>query len=162
MRQHRRLLPIILSLLVLLLLCACGGTEDTDSSVSTDVHQLAADIVATGPFTDVHTDNTNGQALSVYGLDDSSVTDYSVYFSSMATPEEVAVFQVASPEQENAVLEACRSRQSSQVQSYESYAPDQVEKLNNAIIGSSGDLVYYIVTTNNDTVKKVLQDYGLQ
>ena len=60
------------------------------------------------------------------------------------------------------MTEACKARQSSQVQSYESYAPDQVEKLSNAMIGTSGDLVYYIVSKNNDTVKKVLQDYGLQ
>lgn len=162
MKKPCRLLCLALAMTMIFLLCACSGSGGSDSDSSVDVHQMAADIVATGAFTDVQTENTNGQALSVYGLDEDSVSDYSVYFSSMATPEEVAIFKVSSPEQESAVLDACKARQSSQVQSYESYAPDQVEKLNNAIIASSGDVVYYIVTKDNDTVKKVLQDNGLQ
>ena len=162
MKYSSRLLSLTLSLLLVFLLCACGNSGTADSKEAVDVHELAADIVATGVFTDVQTENTNGQALSVYGLEEDTVSDYSVYFSSMATPEEVAIFRVSSPEQASAVTEACKARQSSQVQSYESYAPDQVEKLSNAMIGASGDLVYYIVSKNNDTVKKVLQDYGLQ
>ena len=162
MKNSSRLLSLTFALLLVFLLCACGNAGQADTADSVDVHKLAADIVATGAFTDVQTDNTNGQALSVYGLEDDSVSDYSVYFSSMATPEEVAIFKISSPEQASAVTDACKARQSSQVQSYESYAPDQVEKLNNAMIGTSGDLVYYIVSKDNDTVKNVLQENGLQ
>lgn len=161
MKVSHRILCLTLSLLLLLCLCACGSSDEPESASGVDVHALTAEIVETGIFTDVEVENTNGQALSVYGLDEAGIPDYSVYFSSMATPEEVAVFQVNSPEQASAVMDACRARQASQVQSYESYAPDQVEKLNNAMIGNVGDLVYYIVTPDTDAVKKVLKKHDL-
>ena len=160
MTTHRfSALALILALLVMM--CACGASDPAGSSLSVNVHDVAAAIVATDAFTDVTTENTNGQALSVYQLDEDSVSDYSVYFSSMATPEEIAIFEVSSPEQASTVLDACKARQSSQVQSYESYAPDQVDKLNNAIIENVGDYVLYIVSKNPDTVKKVLRQYDL-
>ena len=99
MKYSSRLLSLTLSLLLVFLLCACGNSGTADSGEAVDVHELAADIVATGVFTDVQTENNNGQALSVYGLEEDTVSDYSVYFSSMATPEEVAIFRVSSPEQ---------------------------------------------------------------
>ena len=159
--MYKRLSYLFLALILLLALCACGSSEETASDSPLDVHQVAADIVATGAFTDVTTENTNGQALSVYGLAEDTVLDYSVYFSSMATPEEVAVFEVSSPEQASTVMDACKARQSTQVQNYETYAPDQVEKLNNAIIANVGDVVYYIVTNDPDAVKSVLKEYDM-
>ena len=83
MKYSSRLLSLTLSLLLVFLLCACGNSGTADSKEAVDVHELAADIVATGVFTDVQTENTNGQALSVYGLEEDTVSDYSVYFSSM-------------------------------------------------------------------------------
>ena len=159
--MHKSLSILLIVAVLLLTLCACGSSEEVPSDSQLDVHQVAADIVATGAFTDVTTENTNGQAVSVYGLSEDTILDYSVYFSSMATPEEVAVFKVSSPEQTSVVLEACKARQSSQVQSYETYAPDQVEKLNNAMIANTGDVVYYIVTKDTEAVKSVLKNYGL-
>lgn len=159
--MDKRLSVLLLALVLLLCLCACGNNEETASNNQMDVHQIAADIVATGAFTDVNTENTNGQALSVYGLNEDSVLDYSVYFSSMATPEEVAVFEVSSPEQASAVMDACKARQSTQVQNYETYAPDQVEKLSNAMIANAGNVVYYIVTNDSDAVKSILKNYDL-
>lgn len=159
--MRKRLSILLIAALLVFTLCACGSSEEVTSESKLDVHQVAADIVATGAFTDVTTENTNGQALSVYGLSEDTVLDYSVYFSSMATPEEVAVFEVSSPEQASAVMDACTARRVSQVQSYETYAPDQIEKLNNAIIANVGNIVYYIVTKDSEAVNAVLKNYAL-
>ena len=99
--------------------------------------------------------------LTLYKLDKADIADCDVYFSSMATAEECAVFKAAGKDAAARILEACKTRQASQLTAYENYVPTEVAKINAAIITQAGDYVFYIVSNDQAKVSSVLSGCGV-
>jgi len=155
----KKLTGAISALLAVLILAAASGCGAKTVPENIDIKAMASEIVKCGAYTDSMSDSVS-TALSLYGIDKADVSDFDVYFSSLATAEECAVFKASGSEAAARILTACKTRQSSQVTSYENYVPTEVAKINAAIIMQSGDYVLYIVSNNQSTVKTVLEKYG--
>jgi len=158
----KKLTAVSVPLCIVLLLFAAGCSKQSGPT-DLDVKAAAAAVIASGAYTDeMSLPADPSMALSQYKIDAADVSDYCVYFSSMATAEECAVFKAANADAAARVLSACKARQASQVTSYQNYVPTEVAKINAAIIQQAGDYVFYIVSNDQAKVTSVLAGYGVE
>lgn len=156
MKKFTGAVSAILSVLILLAATGCGNAK-TPKDV--DISAMAAAIIKSGAYTDSMSDKSTA-AQTLYGIDAADLKQSDVYFSSMATAEECAVFEAVDSAAAGRILTACQTRQTSQVSSYENYVPTEVAKINAAVVAQSGNYVLYIVSNDQAAVKTVLAQYG--
>lgn len=149
-------------LLCIVILLFSSGCQKQSVPTNLDVKAVTAAVIGSGAYTDSMGEAKAQTALSLYKLDAADVAECDVYFSSMATAEECAVFKAAGKDAASRILAACKDRQSSQVKSYENYVPTEVAKINAAVIQQAGDYVFYIVSNDQAKVASVLSGYGVE
>lgn len=133
-----------------LLLSACGTERKIDCNA------LAHDLYTQLDFDDELSEIEPDMAKKIYGIQDA--VSMIVYLSSGATAEEIAVFEL--PDHESAVhaQEQMEKRIASQKASFERYIPDEVERLNHAIVRCSG--CYTVLCVSRDAkATEILQKY---
>lgn len=132
----------------------CGGKSGEKEY---DVDTLSAEIVASSAFSDILSQVKPDIAPTFYGFDAADVESMSLYCSTGATTEEVGIFKCKDADAASRVLEKAKERVSFQKTSYESYAPAEVPKLNDAIVKADGVYVFYIVASDYSPVKSILK-----
>lgn len=86
-----------------------------------------------------------------------SVSDY-VYFTSATTSVcETGVFKVKNEDTKNALLSAFETRKENLISTYENYSPEDVETAKNMISGSFDDVVWFVITKDNNSVKETIE-----
>lgn len=135
-------------LAAVLLLGGCGGKATNVDIVPADA---AAAIVEQVSFTDTLVEAEGDVAKNFYPLDD-RITDYAVYISgSGSTASEVAVLKVADAANAAHAEEIVRSRLDTLVAMFENYRPDEMVKLQNPLIETRNNVVYFV--TADDTAQ---------
>ena len=86
-----------------------------------------------------------GTALGALGL----YGPFAEWAGAGATAEELAVFELADAEAAGALLDALRARNAEREESYAGYLPDEVPKLQNTLLLSTGR--YVLLCTAPDT-----------
>jgi len=158
MKRFTGVICLIIVVSILLMTAGCGSKQE---QITVDVNALSADIIGSGAYTDAMGQTSTEVALNIYGLDSNSVAEASVYFSSMATAEECAVFKATSLDDVRTIVDACQARVNSQIESYKNYVPEEVPKLNNASIITYSDYVILTVSNDNALVDNVLKAAGI-
>ncbi|NCC66696.1 MAG: DUF4358 domain-containing protein [Clostridia bacterium] len=131
-----------------------AGTEDA----ACDFDSLASDLCASDAFSDILSPVSDEIARGLYGYEAEDVLDCTVMCSTGATSEEIGLFRCADEEAAIRVAAAAESRALAQKSAYESYAPDEIPKLDDAVIESKGEYVFFVVSKNRDAVKKLLDE----
>ena len=127
---------ILLPLLALCLcLTACGGTAD---EAGYDPAAAAQALLDSGAFT---------QAL-----------DALVYASLSAGAEEIAVLKLGSAGAAEAALTALENRVAEQREALESYQPEEVGKLDSAIVEQKGNTVLLVVAADAALARSTLDE----
>lgn len=153
---------ILFTLIFTVILTACG--EDTQWTVSDySPVERATELQSTEALSDtiVYTEGTNpideyfdyylGDAALLEGIE-----DY-VYFTSAATSvAEAGVFKVKDKATADALLEAFDTRAESLAMTYENYSPEDTERANNMKKGSFDDVVWFVASSDNDSVISVI------
>ena len=146
-------------ILAALLVCAaCGNTDAQPEEPSVADSVSAAPQTAAAwltllqeklPFDDQM--SPTDQAAAIYGIldEDGYTGDAAMIISTMATPEEVAVFRTDAVYSAQALCELAQARIEQQKASYASYAPQEVPKLDSAVIRVCGDYVIVCVCADN-------------
>ena len=165
-----RKIAVLLSLLIVLSLAACGKAPVQTDAPSAEATVAAAPqsadawldlLSASLPFDD-SMQSVPDRAPSLYGiLDEDGYTGGSaLYISTMATPEEIAVFEVDPAFSAEALTELAEARIARQKESYASYAPEQVPKLDSAVIRTCGSFVIVCVCADNAKAETLLAAYA--
>ena len=92
----------------------------------------------------------------LYGV--SNAKEAVVYISSGATAEEIALFSFETQEEAKQAEELAEARIREQRESFESYVPEEVKKLDNAVILQSGNEVAVCVA-DGKAAKEILSKY---
>ena len=148
--------------LSLVLLAACmvfgilAGCAQKAKPAEYNLEALATQIKDSGAFSDILSPITKSIAASLFGFEDADVSDCVVYCSSGATTEEIALFKCANEEAATKLKANAEKRRDSQKAIYESYAPGEPPKLDDAIITQNGLYVFYIVSVDSSKVQAVL------
>lgn len=150
-------MKFVLILCAVVLSAACAKKES--KSYEFKASDLASSIVKSMKFEDDLAEVDKDSVISKYDTDMLNIDNSSVYMSTTATSEEVAVFVLEDEEQAQTVLEKCTSRLEAQRTVYSSYAPQEVTRIDNSYIEKINNIVVLCVTSDSDAAKKVVDDF---
>ena len=139
----------------------CGKTNESqvESQVEIDVQKAADDILNKGDFKDNLGAIDKSMALTrLYSLDEAQIKASAFYTNSNATAEEIAVIETTSSEYVDTVKAAFEARITSQEAACKDYLPDEMPKLESAVIYSSGNYVILCVSNDNAGAKELIED----
>lgn len=112
---------------------AQNGEKQDDSAV---LNAAAEELLKNAGFEDELNPADKATVEKLYGI--GNAKEAVVYLSSGATAEEIALFSFESEEDAKQAEELARARIQEQKESFESYIPKEVKKLDDAVIKRSG------------------------
>lgn len=137
-----------------LCLCSCNK-EEGKTPATADVAAIISDSVE---FTELIALTNDNIGPRYYGIDLEAIEEYEVLVcSSGALADEVAVFKMKDREDVEDMLDVVRDRKQDLYDRFVDYVPEEVNKINNAVIGSNGNYVYFVVSSNNSAAKKAAE-----
>lgn len=138
-------------------LTACQGGS---SKTSIDVSSLADDLNAKTIKSDTLTETSSDMLSTIYFFENGQVSESKAFMSSGATADEICVVKCVDENAAKAVTELFQTRVNNQSKLYESYNADEVGKLGDAIIKSSGSYAVLVVCDDYDEAGDVLKEAG--
>ena len=152
-----KVLTVITSLgaMLCLLLCSCG--EEAPDAVSTYNPTATAEaLLASKAFSGALEEIDKEMIPDYYGLDGSTIQEAVAYGSLSAGAEELVVLTLNDEQGAKAAVEALNKRVESQKQALKDYQPQEVAKLDGAIIDQRGNSALLVVAADADAAQTVL------
>lgn len=147
-----RMIPAVLVLC--LTLTACGSKDS--GSAGYDPAATAQALLDSGAFTDTLETTDKDTVAILYGVEADSIVDCACYTSLSAGAEEIAVLTMADADSAKAAMDGLKARVADQKAVLESYQPDEVSKLDNAIFTQSGNTVVLVVAADAEKAQSTL------
>lgn len=169
-RPARRAFVSLLALAFALAVCmSLAGCDDGRGSGSAgeggaDAMAFGEAMLQAGPnlpaMTTVGSDEENAEDLFSYlsDIDYSKVSSFFLSYSSEGLADEVAVIGLKQPSDVAAAVASLESHASGRVSLYRSYGPDQVKRVEGALIFGSGSYAVLVVGDDQDAMKAAFQD----
>ena len=151
--------------------CGSAPVETPDNSEAAEVEIAQADIeiapsditaavLAEIPINSAIEKGVDDLQFYFADLDTASVEAASYYMcASGAYPDEIAVLKFTSPELAEQGKSAVEARLEKQISVYESYTPDEMYKLEGAVIEVRQNYVFYFVTSDNSRASEIMDSY---
>ena len=154
----KKLIVSVCMLALVLSLTACSGKGGKEINV--DIAKLAQDLNSQAVTSDTLTSTAAEMLASIYFVDAEQIEAGTAYTSSGSTSCEVAVFQCKQASQTAEVEKLFKNRVSNQSTLFSTYAPDEVTKLDNAIIKTAGKYAVLCVCDDKAKAESILKEYG--
>lgn len=143
MKRFFRLAALLLALTLTLLLAACGGGEEKAADIDPD--QLAQSIMEQVSFKDSLARVEGDLAKEWYFLDD-KVTDHAIYIDGTgASAQEIAVLKAADAADAAHLEQIMQDRLETLAFYFENYVPAEMQKINNPVIVTKGNVVVMVL-----------------
>ena len=104
------------------------------------------------------TDMDSESTCRFYDVDTGLVNDSSAYVGSGATAERMAVFEAVDADAAGSIADAQQTFTDGWIAGYSDYKPDEVPKLESAVLEQNGVYVVFCVSADNTTAKTAVQD----
>lgn len=140
---------MLAAMMAAMLLTSCN-----EQPKDVDISALASQIVGEVSFDDSLSEIDDDMISMLYSID--GYTDAVLYKGSGATAEEVAIFKMETKDDAKAALEEAQAHIQSQIESYESYIPEEVSRLEDAIVRQDGCYVSVVVSGDSAAAEKLL------
>ncbi len=152
MKKRLLVLPLILSAV---LLSSCS-----QSTVKTDVvpSELAESLKNGVTFTDTLEEIDKQTLLINYDIAVEDIEDTAAYAGTGATAEEIAVFEAKDEQSAKEVYDAAVKRLAQRSEDYEAYRPEEVPKLDSAVVKQAGVFVAVCVSPESDIAEKIINN----
>lgn len=155
----KKYLSMALAVLMLILsLTACGGKSKEVTASAADLAKQLSETVSDGTLSSEPV--VSNILSSTYFVDMEQIEDSAAYMSTGATACEVAVIKCKDSSYTSEVEDLFKSRVEKQSELFASYAPEEVTKLDAAIIKTSGNYVVLCVTDDTSKAESVLEKAG--
>ena len=142
-------------LLIILSIAACGKPKE----ISIDTEAFLGEISSGNLFKDALEPIPEKTVSSVIGIDFEQIESFSYFMGAGATAEEYGVFKCSSEEYAKKLTEQFEKRVTTQRALYETYAPDALPRLDNAIIKQSGSYAAIVIADNHSSALSVVDKY---
>lgn len=139
---------ITILLAVCLIAALAAGCAPSSDAKEYNFEELSTKLQDSGAFSDLLSPVDIELASTLYGFEVSDVEKCVVLCSTGATTEEIGLFKCKDEQAAAKVKAAAEERVKSQRAAYESYAPAEMPKLDDAIVMSDGVYVFYVVAEN--------------
>ncbi|MCM1466770.1 MAG: DUF4358 domain-containing protein [Alistipes sp.] len=133
--------------------------EETTTPFTLDIANVHQAVIDADVFEDELAVIDVSYIEMLTGIATSDFLDGIISGGSGATAEFLAIFETADETAAAALKEKCEAYVTKQVQSYADYMPAEVDKLNHAVIKSSGSYVILCVAGNYETAGTVIAEY---
>lgn len=150
----RKISLIAVVVTMLALVTGCGGKK-----ADFDVASLGNDLATKITYADTLAPMDLDMAGMFLNLSDVNVTKASIYEGSGGTAEEIVVLECASDEDAKKAEEVLKTRVSEQIESFTDYVPEELTKLNAAVIKVNGKYAVLSVCDTPDEAKKIIDSY---
>ena len=140
---------MLAAMMAAMLLTSCN-----EQPKDVDISALASQIVGEVSFDDSLSEIDDDMISMLYSID--GYTDAVLYKGSGATAEEVAIFKMETTDDAKAALEEAQAHIQSQIESYESYIPEEVSRLEDAIVRQDGCYVSVVVSGDSAAAEMLL------
>ena len=150
----RKLIVLVAMVAAVAVLAGCGGKK-ADFDVATLGNDLATKITYEDTLAPMDLDYA-GMFLN---LADVNVTKAAIYEGSGGTAEEIIVFECASEDDAKKAEQVLKTRLSEQIESFTDYVPEELTKLNAAVVKVSGKYAVLSVSGTPDEAKKIIDQY---
>lgn len=150
---------------------ACGKVKSgstTESNIAKsdkadedfDVKTVAADIKNEGKFKDQLAEIDPNIAINrIYQLDSAKLEAYAFYTNTGATAEEIAVIKVNDDSYLKNIENAFNKRVDDQKEACRNYLPDEMTKLDKAVIKTSGSYIIFVVSEDSEKANEIIGRY---
>lgn len=128
--------------------CSSGGDIDAAALVN----DLTTGVV----FDEALTELSPSIAQKRLSLDEGEAEEITAYAGTRAIVDEIAVIKAADVDAVKAKIDAHIAEQT---ESYQSYRPEEVPKLNDAVVETYGDYVIMCITSDSDAAKAIIDKY---
>lgn len=151
-------ISLILALLLCFAACGSGSSDEETTAAPVSASEVAAGLVSRLSFTyDTMDEGTKSAALSVYGINGTLCTDASLYTAGSGTAEEVGVFVCPDSYSASQVLTLAKARVDYLKEGYSDYGPDQVEKIDRAVVTARGNVIVVCICLDPENVDGALK-----
>lgn len=134
-----------------------GSTENSvNQGDGADLGAVAEELLKNAGFVDELNQADAATVEKLYGI--SGAKEAVVYISSGATAEEIALFSFETEKEAEQAEELAKARIDEQKESFESYVPEEVKKLDNAVIRRLGSRLAVCVA-DGDAAEEILSKY---
>lgn len=144
---------IILLMMMVGLLTGCGKKEVANVDAEEVANSLLNEVTYDGNMDQMSDD----MIALLYDVSAEDVSKQIVYCSTDATADEVAVFEATSEEASKRIEDVVNQRVEDQKTSFEGYAPNEVEKLEKAVVKRIGNVVALSVSSDSDKANEILK-----
>ena len=154
MKMKRFLTLALAAMMMVLCLAGCGG-EDKYISFDELYNSLTTQI----DFSASKMQKQTEAALdNYYYIDPATLESYAIYMSDYSTgnADEIAMFQVKESDQMTTVKSLINDRISDLKVRYEDYKPEEMPKIESAIIEEKGNYIFLVISPDNEKAQEVL------
>lgn len=152
MRQRMKQCAAALAAALCMTAAGCGKQQDITPADA--VQQLKENV----SFTDQMTEMDSAGTCRFYDVDTELVQDSAAYVGSGATAESLAVFEATDADAAQSIADALQIFTDSWIKGYSDYKPEEVPKLESAVLEQDGVYVVFCVTADNAAAKTAVQD----
>ncbi len=153
----KKLLPLVLALFCLAL-CACASGTKEKAPVP-EPGALVEELLASGAFSEDLAEAEDDVGRFLYALEELNAPGLVFCFSSGAVAEEIAVLPCADEAGAQTAKAECGNRLDNLVKLYTQYKPEEVPKLEKAMILQRGNTVVFCVAADEKKARAVLDKY---
>jgi hypothetical protein len=165
-KEKMKRLGIILGVLFITCAILSGCSKESEKTVAESIdmkvetQKMADYIVEKTEFADFMSLVDFEIFLSLYNLDESIVKDASMYASTGATAEEVAVIIPYDEAELELIQVACEERIEAQKDGFKNYIPEELVKLENPVMKRVGDAFIFVVCNDKDKAEELINNYS--
>lgn len=151
----KRLFTGLISMALFFTLAACG--DQNNAQTPFDPAADATALLETSAFSETLMEIDKETACTLYGIDGGTVTASAFYGSTGATAEELAILTLDSEDSAAAAVKALEQRVSDRKEALADYQPQEIDKLNGAIVSQRGSSVMLVVASDYSPVNTMLE-----
>lgn len=158
MKMKKILAAALAAVCALTLMSGCGSSSDGPAKQPTAA-QVTEKVWEFLVFKDTVVEVEDDLVKNYYNIDWDKVEDKCMYTSgSRATAEEVMVIKMKDAADVQLAKDAMRDRVEDQKIAYENYVPEEMTKLNNALICENGPYVLLVVADDTENAQTVFDE----
>lgn len=136
---------------------ACGGKETKSMDLSAAAEKLKAEASFDAELQKLDDDMVQNFYMSLKMED---VAECQVFNSTAGDKaDEMALFKAKDSSAAERIKAAVEERKQDKVVSFEDYRPDQMDKINNAVIKTEGEYVFLCISGNNQKAGEIIDGF---
>lgn len=157
--NKKKIVIALAVILIIIIVAVILFLQKNKENIQINIEGLAEEITKSNAFEDQLEKIDSEMTMQDYNFSTDEVEQLVSYQGSGATSEEIVILQVKGKNNINSVKEKMNTRLSERKEAFESYLPEEVEKIDNSILRVEGNYIILCIANDANTVNNVINEY---